>query len=54
MDKSAIENCSDEILVDMGLTKVGDRLALRGFCNQESNDKKTAKTWPTGSISEHT
>ena len=43
MDKSAIENCSDEILVNMGLTKVGDRLAFRGFCNQESNDKKTMR-----------
>ncbi len=43
MDMSAIENCSKAALVDMGLTKVGDRLALRGFCNQESDSKTKSR-----------
>jgi hypothetical protein len=43
MDMSAIENCSDATLVDMGLTKVGDRLALRGFCNQKSDSKTKSR-----------
>ena len=36
MDKSAITNCSDDTLEEMGLTKAGDRLSLRGFCNQHN------------------
>lgn len=41
MDKSAIENSSDATLEEMGLTKMGDKLSLRGFCKQSSDNETT-------------
>ena len=35
MDISAIIIASDNLLEDLGLSKVGDRLSLRGFCTKE-------------------
>ena len=32
MDALAITNASDELLKEMGLSKAGDRLSLKGFC----------------------
>lgn len=43
MDKSAIENSSDATLEEMGLTKMGDKLSLRGFCKQSSDNETIMK-----------
>lgn len=40
MDVCAIMNADDELLKDMGLSKAGDRLSLRGFCRSHSQSEK--------------
>lgn len=44
MDVSAIIQASDNLLEELGLSKVGDRLSLKGFCTKKVervNDKET-------------
>ncbi len=40
MDVSAILNADDDFLNQMGLTKAGDRLSVRGFCSSISQSDK--------------
>lgn len=46
MDILAVRNATDDILKNLGLIKVGDRLSLRGFCDShqtKENDGKRKK-----------
>ena len=38
MDALAISNASDELLKEMGLSKAGDRLSLKGFCARHKDE----------------
>ena len=50
MDVDAVMNAENDVLIDMGLTKIGDRLSLRGYCKtcghsdkpDDSTNKKRA------------
>ena len=41
MDAAAITNAQDELLKEMGLSKAGDRLSLKGFCAQQKDETVT-------------
>lgn len=41
MDAVAITNASDELLKEMGLSKAGDRLSLKGFCAHQDNESSS-------------
>ena len=41
MDALAITNASDELLKEMGLSKAGDRLSLKGFCAHEKGESSS-------------
>ena len=38
MDAAAITNAQDELLKEMGLSKAGDRLSLKGFCARQKDE----------------
>ena len=42
MDAAAITNAQDELLKEMGLSKAGDRLSLKGFCARQKDETVTA------------
>ena len=41
MDAVAITNASDELLKEMGLSKAGDRLSLKGFCAHQEDESSS-------------
>ena len=41
MDALAITNASDELLKEMGLSKAGDRLSLKGFCAHDKGESSS-------------
>lgn len=41
MDAAAITNAQDELLKEMGLSKAGDRLSLKGFCARQKDETVT-------------
>ena len=41
MDAAEITNAQDELLKEMGLSKAGDRLSLKGFCARQKDETVT-------------
>ena len=41
MVEVAITNASDQVLIDMGLSKAGDRLSLKGFCAHQGDESSS-------------